>query len=159
MSFHNDYKKWKERTKPENCPVCKSAPMPDGMVDLYELHHSWLNAEPVDCIKGACHVTSKYHGIELYDLTGEELFGLMNDVQLYARALKTVTNAVKINYEIHGNTIPHLHIHLYPRYIDDPFPNKAIDYNQKRPDIYKEGEYDEFVMNMRMELDRLAKSL
>lgn len=91
--------------------------------------------------------------------TDEELFGLMNDVQLYARALKAVTNAVKINYEIHGNTIPHLHIHLYPRYIDDPFPNKAIDYNQKRPDIYKEGEYDEFVRNMRMELDRLAKSL
>jgi diadenosine tetraphosphate (Ap4A) HIT family hydrolase len=22
---------------------------------------------------------------------------------------------VKLNYEIHGNTIPHLHMHLYPR--------------------------------------------
>lgn len=81
----------------------------------------------------------------------------MKDVQLYAKALKTVTNAVKINYEIHGNTVPHLHLHLYPRYMDDPFPGKPIDYNQKHENIYKDGEYDNFVHNMRKELDKLIK--
>ena len=157
MSFHHDYQKWEMKTKEENCPVCKAAPMPEGMIDLYELPHSWLNSEPVECIKWACHVTSKYHGIELYDLTDEELLGLMKDVQLYAKAIKSVTNTVKINYEIHGNTLPHLHVHLYPRYMDDPYPGKAIDYSQKSADIYKDGEYDEFVKNMRQELDKLSK--
>jgi len=38
----------------------------------------------------------------------------MKDVQTSARALKHVTRAVKINYEIHGNTVPHLHMHLFP---------------------------------------------
>lgn len=159
MSFHNNYEKWERRTKIENCPVCNAEPMPDSMIDLYELKHSWLNSEPVECIKWACHVTAKYHGIELYDLNDCELLGLMKDVQVYARALKNVTNAVKINYEIHGNTIPHLHIHLYPRYIGDPFPNKPVDYNNKKADLYKDGEYEEFISNMKKELDIITKDL
>ena len=29
--------------------------------------------------------------------------------------------SVKMNYEVHGNTIPHLHMHFFPRYPGDPF--------------------------------------
>jgi diadenosine tetraphosphate (Ap4A) HIT family hydrolase len=109
--------------------------MPEGMIDLAELPHSWLNAEPVDCMKGACHLTSKYHGIELFDRTAGHRHGLMDDVAICAQALKEVTDAVKINYEIHGNSTPHLHVHLYPRYLDDPFPNRPIDHNRKTSEI------------------------
>ncbi len=149
MSFHNNYSRWEHMLKKENCPICKNAPMPEGMIDLFELPYSWLNAEPNECLKGACHVTAKFHAIELYELDDDQLLGFMKDVQQYAKALKTVTNAVKINYEIHGNTIPHLHLHLYPRYMDDPFSGKAIDYSQKTPNIYNDDEYEEFVKNMR----------
>jgi diadenosine tetraphosphate (Ap4A) HIT family hydrolase len=157
MSFHDNYEKWLRKTDPENCPVCNAAPMPEGMIDLYERKHSWLNAEPVDCLKYTCHVTSKHHGPELFDLTEEELNGLMKDVQIYAQALKQVSHAVKINYEIHGNTQPHLHVHLYPRFVNDPFPGKAIDYNQKR-NLYEPGEYEAFVAAMRQALDDIRKN-
>ena len=156
MSFHNDHEKWKDMADPENCPVCQAKPMPEGMIDIYELEHSWLNSEPVECMKWACHATAKYHGIELYHLTDSELLGLMRDIQFYAEALKNVTDCVKINYEIHGNTIPHLHVHLYPRTMDDPFPGQPIDYNQKSGDIYDKGEYREFVGKMKVKLDRLT---
>ncbi|MFW6064765.1 MAG: HIT family protein [Candidatus Natronoplasma sp.] len=152
MSFHSNYNEWKEMNELENCPVCNSDSMPEGMIDLYELEHSWLNSEPVECMKWACHVTAKYHGPELHDLKEEELFGFMKDLQIYSKALKEVTSAVKINYEIHGNTLPHLHVHLYPRTMDDPFPGKPIDYDEKRDDIYEEGEYDGFVKKMRQKL-------
>ena len=122
MSFHTQYDRWQNQTDPANCLVCSQAPMPEDMVDLAELPHSWLNAEPADCLWGACHLTAKAHGPELFDLTPEELHSLMDDVAVCAQALKTVTRAVKINYEIHGNSTPHLHVHLYPRYLDDPFP-------------------------------------
>jgi diadenosine tetraphosphate (Ap4A) HIT family hydrolase len=151
MSFHTDYEAWVKLSDPQNCPVCKNLPMPPGMVDVIELRHSWLNAQHTDCLKGACHATAKKHVIELYELDDKELLGLMNEVQRYAWALKQVTGAVKINYEIHGNTVPHLHIHLYPRYLDDPFPGRAIDYHRSI-DQYSEGEFETFVNALREQI-------
>jgi diadenosine tetraphosphate (Ap4A) HIT family hydrolase len=142
MSFHTEYEKWVKMTDPEHCLVCQDAPMSSEMVSI-ELDHSWLDIQPVDCLKGACSVLAKKHAVELYDLNDGELLTLMKDVQLCARALKNVTGAVKINYELHGNTIPHMHIHLYPRYLDDPFPGRAIDYTQKK-DQYG-GQFKAFI--------------
>ena len=130
--------------------------MPDGMVDIVELPNSWLSAEPVDCLKGACHLVAKKHVLELYELNDAELLAYMKEAQLCARALKTVTNAVKINYEIHGNTVPHLHMHLYPRYKDDPFPGQAIDYSQKKRQ-YSDKEFDTFVEDMRKAIAEYSK--
>ena len=56
-----------------------------------------------------------------------DLLGFMRAVRAAARALKAVTGAVKINDEIHGNTVPHLYMHLFPRTADDPFPGQPID--------------------------------
>jgi diadenosine tetraphosphate (Ap4A) HIT family hydrolase len=38
-----------------------------------------------------------------------------------ARALASLYEPVKMNYEIHGNVLPHLHLHLLPRYEGDPY--------------------------------------
>lgn len=147
MSFHTNYESWARMSDQQNCPVCRNEPMPAGMVDIIELPHSCLSAESVDCLPGACQVIAKKHAIELYDLNDHDLLGLMKEVQVYAWALKTITGAVKINYEIHGNTTPHLHIHLYPRYMDDPFPGQAIDYHRK-VEQYEPGEFQSFVQRM-----------
>jgi len=151
MSFHNNFEKWQWLSAPQNCPVCKQEPMPEGMEDIVELPNSWLSSEPFECLKGACHLIAKRHVIELFEFDDTELHSLMKEVQLCARALKKVTNAIKINYEIHGNTIPHFHVHLYPRYRDDPFPGRAIDYNQKKQ-WFSTEEYRQFVKNMRAEI-------
>ena len=155
MSFHENIDNWNKLAVPENCPVCNQAPMPEGMIDLAELQYSWVNTEPIECMKWACHITSKFHGIVLFDLEQDELHHFMDDVAVCAKALQVVTNAVKINYEIHGNTLPHLHVHLYPRFVDDPFPGKPIDYNQKRPIIYQPGEFETFVFEMKQKLKEL----
>lgn len=128
--------------------------MPNGMVDIIELPFSWLSTESRDCIKGACHLIFKYHKIELYDLSDKEALGFMKDIQKCAKALKKVTNSIKINYEIHGNVIPHLHVHLYPRYMDDPFPNQPINSRDKSSKIYDDGEFESFVKEMKQELEK-----
>jgi diadenosine tetraphosphate (Ap4A) HIT family hydrolase len=46
---------------------------------------------------------------------------------LVGRALNDELRPAKMNYEIHGNTIPHLHLHLYPRTAEDPFVGRPID--------------------------------
>ena len=44
-----------------------------------------------------------------------------------AKALHEAVDPLKMNYEIHGNTIPHLHLHLYPRFRGDLHEGRAID--------------------------------
>lgn len=68
--------------------------------------------------------------------------------------LKTVSGAVKSNYEIHGNSMPHLHAHLFPRYLDDPFPSAPIDYRIIEPNpYYNEAGFQAFITAMRRELE------
>ena len=44
-----------------------------------------------------------------------------------AAALNELVRPLKMNYEIHGNTLPHLHLHLFPRFAGDPFEGRPID--------------------------------
>ena len=54
-----------------------------------------------------------------------------------------VARAVKLNYDIHGNTIPHLHLHLFPRHAGDPFENQPINPRVVEP-VYGPGESTDF---------------
>jgi diadenosine tetraphosphate (Ap4A) HIT family hydrolase len=78
----------------------------------------------------------------------------MKEAQLSARVLKQVTGAVKINYEIHVNTVPHLHMHLFPRTLEDPFPGGPIGYDQVDPPVYAPEEFREFVRSMQEAVDQ-----
>ena len=90
----------------------------------------------------------KPHAVELHDLSEEDAIAFVHDVRLASRALQVVTKAIKINYEIHGNTIPHFHMHLWPRQIGDRFQNAPIDWRLKDPAIYDDHEFESFVEAM-----------
>ena len=47
------------------------------------------------------------------------------------------------NVEIHGNTIPHLHTHIFPRYPGDPFEGKPIDPRLRASDFVPPVEHSE----------------
>ncbi len=68
----------------------------------------------------------KRHATELFDLTREERSGLIEEVTEVARTLTVVFDAVKINYELLGNQLSHIHWHLTPRLADDPAPRDAV---------------------------------
>ena len=42
-------------------------------------------------------------------------------------ALEGVYAALKINYSILGNNVPHLHAQIQPRYHGDPYPGGVVD--------------------------------
>lgn len=157
MSFHNDLNKWLQWCDPELCPVCRDEDPPGDIVTLRETAFSWFEAHPNVCLPGTCYVLAKTHAVELDDLSESDLLGFMKDVQVAAKALKHVTGAVKINYEIHGNTVPHLHMHLFPRTVNDPFPGAPIDYRQTKPTVYPGASFDEFIASMKECLAELAK--
>jgi diadenosine tetraphosphate (Ap4A) HIT family hydrolase len=41
-------------------------------------------------------------------------------------AIEAHLQPVKLNYLTLGNSLPHLHTHIVPRYADDPFPGRPV---------------------------------
>jgi diadenosine tetraphosphate (Ap4A) HIT family hydrolase len=64
---------------------------------------------------------SKTHVDEPFELPDEERAAFWDDVMRVAAAAASFAGTIKMNYAIYGNTIPHLHMHLFPRYRDDPY--------------------------------------
>jgi diadenosine tetraphosphate (Ap4A) HIT family hydrolase len=103
-------------------------------------------------MRGYCCLVLKRHAVEVYELAAAEATALMRDLQQVARVLHEITGAVKLNYEIHGNTLPHLHVHLFPRYRGDPFESGPIDPKRGRVSPYQEGEFAAFIGQLRARL-------
>jgi diadenosine tetraphosphate (Ap4A) HIT family hydrolase len=111
-------------TSRPSCPICaRGAPL-DVLV---ELPATWVTASLEAPLPGYVCVVSKIHVTEPFELTGRAREAWWDDVSTVGDAVKRATAAAKLNYEIHGNTIPHLHLHLYPRYPGDPFEGNPID--------------------------------
>jgi len=115
---------WETRCQPEGCVVCVAG-RPFGI--LAELAHSWVTTDPEVALFGYVCVISKVHVVEPYDLTDAQLFSFFKEAMDVARIVSHIINPIKMNYEIHGNTLPHLHMHLLPRKIDDGFVGRPID--------------------------------
>lgn len=64
----------------------------------------------------------KRHATELWQLEPAERAALIEEIARVARALATAFDAVKLNYELLGNQIAHIHWHLIPRTARDPAP-------------------------------------
>ncbi len=50
----------------------------------------------------------------------------LKEIGLVGEALVITVHPQKLNYEILGNTDPHLHCHIFPRYENDPNPSQPI---------------------------------
>jgi diadenosine tetraphosphate (Ap4A) HIT family hydrolase len=125
-----------------SCPICKAGGPSGILFDLSAV--SYLTSCPEAPMYGYCCLVFKRHAVELDELSEDEGQTLMRDIGRVAAALRNVTDCVKLNYEIHGNTIPHLHVHLYPRYRDDPFEDGPIDRRLIKTFPYQGSEYAEF---------------
>jgi diadenosine tetraphosphate (Ap4A) HIT family hydrolase len=66
------------------------------------------------------------HVADLGEMTGDELAGLWTDVARVARLLEDAFAPCHLNYEVLGNLVPHVHVHIVPRYLDDPCPNAPL---------------------------------
>ena len=67
---------------------------------------------------------------ELHDLPRAERSRFLEEMALVAEAVFRAFAPRKLNYELLGNGVPHLHWHLFPRYEDDPAPQWPVWSNQ-----------------------------
>lgn len=66
------------------------------------------------------------HAVELFHLSREERSTLIEEVSAAAEALAREYRAVKMNYELLGNQLPHIHWHMIPRLPHDPAPLEPV---------------------------------
>jgi diadenosine tetraphosphate (Ap4A) HIT family hydrolase len=76
------------------------------------------------------------HVAEPTELADAEAAGYWLEVLRVARALEAHLRPVKLNFETLGNSLPHLHTHVLPRYADDPRPGWPLPFPEdERPPI------------------------
>ncbi len=85
------------------------------------------NRSSCGTLPGYACVVSKQHVVEPFELSPAAQGAFFRDAMQVARTLSELFKPIKMNYQINGNTLPHLHMHLYPRLTDDPFVGAPID--------------------------------
>ena len=124
MSKWNSPAEWQRLCDGSACPICVRGRPLDIIASL---DASWLTMSESAPMVGYVCLVSRTHAVDLHDLSAAQSESFMRDARRVSSALSTVTGAVKLNYEIHGNTLPHLHMHFFPRYAGDPFEGRAIE--------------------------------
>jgi diadenosine tetraphosphate (Ap4A) HIT family hydrolase len=117
---------WEERKRGKDCPICADG-RPDEFhfgirvystdnCDAYLQRHGTVRGYTVALWRGGRHVA------EPMELSDDEAAGYWRDVLRVAGAVERHYQPMKVNLEMLGNTIPHLHTHIRPRHRNDPAP-------------------------------------
>lgn len=102
------------------CPLCTKVQAPDEVVWQFPTSVAVLGGHQF--YRGYCVLIARTHATELSQLDGEELPSYLAEMCLLAEAIEAGFAPRKLNYELLGNQVPHLHWHLFPRYPNDPEP-------------------------------------
>src|SRR5262249_16470090 len=156
MSIWNDPGRWAALCSCEACPICSRGEPLDIVATL---DSSWVTMQEAAPVRGYVCLVSRIHAVELHDLPEAAAIGFMQDAQRVSKALCEATAAVKLNYEIHGNSLPHLHMHFFPRYRGDRFEGKPIDPKSVLGPVYAEGEFQRIRDAFRFSLDLTTKEI
>jgi diadenosine tetraphosphate (Ap4A) HIT family hydrolase len=115
---------------PLACPIC-TVGRPWDVIAV--LDHVWVTAPLEAPLPGYVCVVSRVHVREAFELADDNRAGFWRDLHAVAVALDRALRPKKLNYEIHGNTNEHLHVHVYPRIAGDPFEGRPIDPREMVP--------------------------
>lgn len=104
---------------PAKCGICamieriKARNFPDFIA---ELKGSYVILGDQQFYRGYCVLFAKNHATELYLMPAADAQALFNETRTVAEAIASVARPWKMNYECLGNSEPHVHWHLFPRF-------------------------------------------
>jgi diadenosine tetraphosphate (Ap4A) HIT family hydrolase len=118
---------WEERRRGIGCIACG-----DGRPDRIPDGERILAGATSDAYLSRSSVARGYtllswrgrHVSELTDLQPDELLSFTQELVTVCRAIETYYQPLKLNLLLLGNSMPHLHAHIVPRYWSDPNPGR-----------------------------------
>ena len=95
-------------------------------------------------------IYNKGHFTELFQLPREDRIAYTEDLARVSRAIHDAFRPRKMNYELLGNVVPHLHWHIIPRRETDPielrWPIWGKDYAKQ---LLSDEEYQDIIREIR----------
>jgi diadenosine tetraphosphate (Ap4A) HIT family hydrolase len=109
----------------EGCPMCEQGRPEEtehgARIFAGEVSDAYLQRDDVQ--RGYTVVIWRgRHAAEPTELSDDEAAAYWLELLRVGKALEEVLEPVKLNYDLLGNSLPHLHTHVVPRYADDPRP-------------------------------------
>ena len=114
-----------------------------------ELPHSYVTLNRDQFFPGYTLLFTKDHYTELFHLDRNVRSALMEEVSSVAQALYTVYAPAKINYELLGNMVPHIHWHIVPRFMSEPLWPRPIWAEQHDERLLAPDEYRQEIETIR----------
>ncbi len=149
---------WDERMAGRECPICAAVGHGDNdfWVAVSSGEFAEVYLERRSRLPGYCIVVWRHgHIAEPADLNPGQACGYWEEVLAVGRAVRERFDPVKLNYLTLGNTVPHLHTHVVPRYRDDPAPGGPIAWEAMfSPDPVPEAELHRQAASLRLLLAR-----
>src|SRR3954463_3593776 len=90
------------------------------------------------------------HVVEPTELSDAEAGVYGGEVLMVGRALQDAFGPVKLNYDVLGNSVPHLHTHIVPRYADDPRPGWPFPFPDPEPGPMPEARLAQDAQRLRL---------
>ncbi len=112
-----------------DCPFCRKLAdldaLPPGEV-VWRFPHGVALLGAWQYYHGYCLLVARRHATELSGLDAEERRAYLDEMCFLARAIEECFRPRKMNCELLGNQVPHLHWHLFPRGDHDPDARKPV---------------------------------
>jgi diadenosine tetraphosphate (Ap4A) HIT family hydrolase len=111
------------------CPFCDKLNRPRELPAdelVWQFPHSVALLGPWQYHTGCCILVSRAHCTELHHLPKSVRTPFLDEMVTLTQAIDKTFKPRKMNCELLGNQVPHLHWHLFPRRGDDPETLKAV---------------------------------
>ncbi|MCG8347753.1 MAG: HIT family protein [Chloroflexales bacterium] len=117
----NQQSTWDEFVQGEGCSLCQPREQNNEYRrEIAQLAISTLYLFADQRFRGYCLlIFDPYHATGIEQLTEDEYNVLMKDLRRAAQAIRFALNPAHMNYESLGNSSPHIHWHIIPRYKHD----------------------------------------
>lgn len=133
------------------CSICAGTwPQRDHLIGDVGLTNAYLFQDQF--FAGWTVLVLKEHVSELFELSKDARGRLIEEVNGVAQTLARMFEASKMNYELLGNQVPHIHWHLIPRLKSDPDPLQPVWCVRHEPVRLSAGQLAERVYRLRAAL-------
>ena len=147
---------WENLIAGVNCPLCgaiqSQTPVDTFGTTIIDLKTGRLRIVSNQYVPGYCVFISNTHVTEAHYLSKKARQDFFEDLMNCCAAIEQVFKPIKMNVTLLGNSIPHLHAHLIPRYYNDSAPDNPIDPTQETV-LISEAEQAEIAQKIRAHLN------